>query len=74
MCNALLCLAIWMSYGARSSDRQDRRRRASRRGIRGGRVRQSIANIYYVPLGLLIKSARESRSGRRSENTADFLR
>ena len=57
MCNALVCLAIWMSYGARSMIDKIAAVVPPVAAFVAAGFEHSIANIYYVPLGLLIKSA-----------------
>jgi formate/nitrite transporter len=56
MCNALVCLASWMCYSARTSvDRVVTIVPPIAAFVAAG-FEHSIANIYYIPLGLLIKA------------------
>jgi formate/nitrite transporter len=56
MCNVLVCLAIWMSYSARTTlDRIVAIVPPTTAFVAAG-FEHSIANIYFVPLGLFIKS------------------
>jgi formate transporter len=56
MCNALVCLAIWMSYSARTTiDRVAAVVPPVAAFVAAG-FEHSIANVYYIPIGLLIKA------------------
>ena len=56
MCNALVCLAVWMSYGARTNmDRVVTVVPPIAAFVACG-FEHSIANIYFIPAGLLIKA------------------
>jgi formate transporter len=55
MCNALVCLAIWMSYSARTTiDRVVAVVPPVAAFVAAG-FEHSIANVYYIPVGLFIK-------------------
>ena len=57
MCNALVCLAVWMCYGARTTiDRVVTVVRRSPPLLRRA-FEHSIANVYFIPMGLFIKAA-----------------
>ena len=56
MCNALVCLAIWMSYSARTNiDRVVTVVPPIAAFVAAG-FEHCIANIYFIPFGLLIKA------------------
>jgi formate transporter len=56
MCNALVCLAIWMCYGARTTiDRVVTLVPPITAFVAAG-FEHSIANIYFIPMGLFIKA------------------
>ena len=56
MCNALVCLAIWMCYGARTTvDRVVTVVPPITAFVAAG-FEHSIANIYFIPMGLFIKA------------------
>jgi formate transporter len=55
MCNALVCLAVWMCYSARTAvDRVFTIVPPIAAFVAAG-FEHSIANIYFIPIGLLIK-------------------
>jgi formate transporter len=55
MCNALVCLAVWMCYSARTTvDRVFTIVPPIAAFVAAG-FEHSIANIYFIPIGLLIK-------------------
>jgi formate transporter len=56
MCNVLVCLAVWMCYGARTTvDRVVTIIPPITAFVAAG-FEHSIANIYFIPMGLLIKA------------------
>jgi len=56
LCNALVCLAVWMCYGARTTiDRVVTIIPPISAFVAAG-FEHSIANIYFIPMGLFIKS------------------
>jgi formate transporter len=56
MCNALVCLAIWMSYSARTTfDRIVTVIPPTAAFVAAG-FEHSIANVYFIPMGLFIKA------------------
>jgi formate/nitrite transporter len=56
LCNALVCLAVWMCYGARTTvDRVVTIVPPITAFVAAG-FEHSIANIYFIPMGLLIKA------------------
>jgi formate transporter len=56
MCNALVCLAIWMSYSARTNiDRIVTVVPPTAAFVAAG-FEHSIANVYFIPMGLIIKA------------------
>jgi formate/nitrite transporter len=56
MCNALVCLAVWMCYGARTTVDRILTIVPPITAFVATGFEHSIANIYYLPLGLFIKS------------------
>ena len=57
MCNSLVCLAVWLSYSARSTvDRVVTIIPPIAAFVAAG-FEHSIANMYFIPIGLLIKAA-----------------
>ena len=56
MCNALVCLAVWMSYSARTTvDRVVTIIPPIAAFVAAG-FEHCIANIYFIPIGLFIKA------------------
>ena len=57
MCNALVCLAVWMCLQRAHDHRQDRHRSSRRSAafVAAG-FEHSIANVYFIPMGLFIKA------------------
>ncbi len=55
LCNALVCLAVWMSYGARSTTDKIAAILFPISAFVAGGFEHSIANMYFIPIGLLIK-------------------
>src|SRR5262249_50110933 len=56
MCNALVCLAVWMGYGARTTvDRIATIVPPIAAFVAAG-FEHSIANVYFIPMGLLIRA------------------
>ncbi len=56
MCNALVCLASWMCYSARSNVDKFFTVVLPVAAFVAGGFEHCIANIYFIPLGLFIKS------------------
>ncbi len=73
MCNALVCLAVWMCYGARTTiDRIISIVPPITAFVAAG-FEHSIANIYFIPMGLFIKSgAPDSFWAAIGKTAADF--
>jgi formate/nitrite transporter len=73
MCNALVCLAIWMSYSARTTiDRVVAVVPPVAAFVAAG-FEHSIANVYYIPVGLFIKmGAGEKFWASIGKSPADF--
>ncbi len=55
MCNAMVCLAVWMSYSARSVTDKVLAIIFPISGFVAAGFEHSIANMYFIPIGLLIK-------------------
>jgi formate/nitrite transporter len=73
MCNALVCLAVWMCYGARTTiDRVVTVVPPITAFVAAG-FEHSIANIYFIPMGLFIKAgAPDSFWASIGRTAADF--
>jgi formate transporter len=56
LCNALVCLAIWLTYSARSNLDKALAVVFPITAFVASGYEHSIANMYFIPLGLLIKS------------------
>ncbi|MBM3121005.1 MAG: formate transporter FocA [Chloroflexi bacterium] len=55
MCNVLVCLAVWMTYSARSTVDKIMAIIFPITAFVAGGFEHSIANMYYIPMALLIK-------------------
>ncbi len=55
MCNALVCLAVWLCYSARSTTDKLLSIVMPITAFVAAGMEHSIANMYFIPLGLLIK-------------------
>ena len=73
MCNALVCLAVWMCYGARTTmDRVITVVPPITAFVAAG-FEHSIANIYFIPMGLFIKAgAQEAFWASVGKSVSDF--
>jgi formate transporter len=73
MCNALVCLAVWMCYGARTTiDRVVTIVPPIAAFVAAG-FEHCIANVYFIPLGLFIKAgAPDSFWAAIGKTAADF--
>ena len=61
LCNALVCLAVWLCYSARTTDRQDPRHRAADRRVRGRRLRaQRGEHVLHPATGCSSRRTRRS--------------
>jgi formate transporter len=56
MCNILVCLAVWMSFSARSSIDKIAALIFPITAFVAAGFEHSIANMYFIPIGLLIKN------------------
>ena len=56
LCNALVCLAVWLSYGARTTADKILAVIPPIAAFVAAGFEHSVANMYFVPIGLLIKS------------------
>jgi formate transporter len=73
MCNALVCLAVWMSYSARTTVDKVLAIVPPITAFVAAGFEHSIANIYFIPMGLLIKAgAPESFWTSIGKSPADF--
>ena len=73
MCNALVCLAVWMCYGARTTVDRVFTIIFPITGFAAAGFEHSIANIYFIPMGLFIKAgAPDSFWASIGRTAADF--
>jgi formate/nitrite transporter len=56
LCNALVCLAVWLTYSARSNLDKALAVVFPITAFVASGYEHSIANMYFIPLGLLLKS------------------
>jgi len=56
LCNALVCLAVWMCYGARTTIDRVVTIVPPISAFAAAGFEHSIANIYFIPIGLFIKT------------------
>jgi formate transporter len=56
LCNTLVCLAVWMCYGARTTIDRVVTVVPPIAGFAAAGFEHSIANIYFIPIGLFIKA------------------
>jgi len=55
LCNALVCLAVWMTFSARTTIDRIAAIIFPIAGFVAAGFEHSIANMYFIPIGLLIK-------------------
>jgi formate transporter len=73
MCNALVCLAIWMCYSARTTIDRIITIVPPIAAFAAAGFEHSIANIYFIPMGLFIKAgAPDSFWASIGKTAADF--
>jgi formate/nitrite transporter len=73
LCNTLVCLAVWMCYGARTTVDRVFTIVPPIAGFAAAGFEHSIANAYFIPLGLLIKAgAPDSFWASIGKSAADF--
>ena len=56
MCNALVCLAVWMCYGARTTIDRIVAVVPPITAFAAAGFEHCVANMYFIPMGLLIKA------------------
>ena len=56
LCNALVCLAVWLSYSARTTTDRILAIVPPVAAFVAAGFEHSIANMYFIPLGLFIKA------------------
>jgi formate transporter FocA len=61
LCNALVCLAVWLSYSARSTTDRILSIVPPITAFVAAGFEHSVANMYFIPIGLLIKQAAPDR-------------
>ena len=70
LCNALVCLAVWLSYAARSVTDKVLAVLFPITAFVAAGFEHSVANMYFLPIGLLVKTeARRSWVRTRSPDT-----
>ncbi|MEW5868677.1 MAG: formate transporter FocA [Chloroflexota bacterium] len=73
LCNALVCLAVWMTFSARSTMDKIAAIIFPITGFVAAGFEHSIANMYFIPVALFIKSfARDSFWQMIAKTPADF--
>lgn len=60
-CNALVCLAVWLSMGARSATDKILAIIFPITAFVAAGFEHSVANMYFIPMGLLVKSGASSQ-------------
>ncbi len=60
MCNALVCLAVWLCFSARSTTDKILAIMLPISAFVASGFEHSVANMYFIPIGLLIKGTAES--------------
>ena len=72
MCNALVCLAVWLCFSARSTTDKILSIIPPIAGFVAAGFEHSIANMYFLPIGLLIKAGGDPKFfeaiGKTAEN------
>ncbi len=63
LCNALVCLAVWLTYGARTTTDKILAVIAPIAAFVAAGFEHSVANMYFISIGLLIKSDESFVSG-----------
>lgn len=71
MCNALVCLAVWMCYSARTNIDRVVSLVPPIAGFAAAGFEHCIANIYFIPLGLFIKAGAPDSFWRSIGRTPD---
>ncbi len=61
LCNALVCLAVWLSYSARSTTDRILAIVPPTAAFVAAGFEHSVANMYFIPIGLFIKYGAPSR-------------
>ena len=73
MCNALVCLAVWMSYGARTTIDRVVTVIPPVSAFAAAGFEHCVANMYFIPIGLFIKAgAPDSFWSSIGRTSADF--
>ena len=73
MCNALVCLSVWMCYGARTTVDRVVTTIFPITAFAAAGFEHSIANIYFIPMGLFIRAgAPDSFWSSIGKTAADF--
>lgn len=73
MCNALVCLAVWLTYSARTTADKILAIIPPVAAFVAAGFEHSVANMYFIPLGLFIKSAApESFWAQIHKSAADY--
>ena len=73
LCNSLVCLSIWLCYSARSTTDKILSIVFPITAFVASGFEHSIANMYFIPMGLLIKTSAIESSGYSSSIAPDSL-
>lgn len=71
LCNALVCLAVWLCYSARSTTDKIVAIVFPITAFVAAGFEHSVANMYFVPMGLLIKTAADDSFWNLISHSAD---
>ena len=72
MCNALVCMAVWLCYSARSTTDKILSIVFPISAFVASSFEHSIANMYYIPFGILIKDVPEVVKAAGTPNMANL--
>ena len=73
LCNALVCLAVWLTYGARTVTDKILAVVPPIAAFVAAGFEHSVANMFFVPMGLLVKSDEDFVAGLASPPDLDGL-
>jgi len=71
MCNALVCLAVWMSFSARTTTDRILAIIPPITAFVAAGFEHSIANMYFIPIGLFIKAGADASFWEKIHSSAD---
>ena len=70
LCNALVCLAVWLCYSARTTTDKMLAIIPPIAAFVAAGFEHSVANMYFIPMGLLVKANRRSWPPTRRPRTS----